>query len=102
MMCSSKLLLLIFFFVLFEPITASVYIMNHGMIKKKCFTVSVTSYLCLCVLSCTFLSGIMVLQCFGHVYKLDSEQLKLVCQKHGDVASDHPAFPHCKSEVGQL
>lgn len=21
--------------------------------------------------------------------------------KHGDVASDHLAFPHCKSEVGQ-
>lgn len=30
------------------------------------------------VLSCLFLSGIMVLQCF--VYKLDCEQLKLVCQ----------------------
>ena len=25
-------------------------------------------------------SGIMVLQCFGHVYKLDCDQLKLVCQ----------------------
>lgn len=24
--------------------------------------------------------GMMILQCFGHVYKLDCEQLKLVCQ----------------------
>ena len=45
----------------------------------------VNSYLCYkkkktFVLSCLFLSGIVVLRCFGHVYKLDCEQLKLVCQ----------------------
>ena len=55
--------------------------------NEKCFTVLYPWLTPTCVikkttfvLSCLFLSGIVVLRCFGHVYKLDCEQLKLVCQ----------------------
>lgn len=43
------------------------------VIKKKPFVLS-------CLFFFLFFSGIVFLRCFGHVYKLDCEQLKLVCQ----------------------
>lgn len=60
-------------------------IYNETQNNEKCFTVLYPWLTSTCViktfvLSCLFLSGIMVLRCFGHVYKLDCEQLKLVCQ----------------------
>ena len=60
-------------------------IYNETQNNEKCFTVlypwlTPTCVIKTFVLSCLFLSGIMVLWCFGHVYKLDCEQLKLVYQ----------------------
>lgn len=61
-----------------------IYIMKHKMFTR--IILLVNSFLCyikknphLFVFSCLFLSGVVVLRCFGHVYKLDCAQLKLVC-----------------------
>lgn len=65
----------------------------------------VNSFLCyikkkqLFVLSCLFLSGIVVLRCFGHVYKLDCDQLKLVCLSMETWPQITWLF-HTESEVG--
>lgn len=82
--CISKLLLQQFCFI-WNVIYNSECIYNETQNNDKCFTVlypwlTPTCVIKTFVLSCLFLSGIMVLQCFGHVYKLDCEQLKLVCQ----------------------
>ncbi len=63
----------------------SEWIYNETQNNEKCFTVlypwlTPTCVIKTFVLSCLFLSGIVVFRCFGHVYKLDCEQLKLVCQ----------------------
>lgn len=75
-----------FFCSIWNVIYNSECIYNETQNNEKCFTVLLYPWLtptCVIktfVLSCLFLSRIMILRCFGHVYKLDCEQLKLVCQ----------------------
>lgn len=78
MLCNSKFCLFYF------NLKQRVYIFNEPQSVLPYYNLWFISYLChkkmLLSSVARFLSGIMVLWCFGHVYKLDSEQLKLVCQ----------------------
>lgn len=84
LVCFSRLQFQYFLF-FWNVIYNSECIYNETQNNAQCFTVlslwlTPTCVIKNFVLSCLFLSGLVVLRCFGHVYKLDCEQLKLVCQ----------------------